>query len=235
MQVVRNQPITAFVCQFGVDGKCERDDANLRITGLHELRGMRNVFAINQLGFKIFPKAGCTQRFFGPFPIGCMLGIGDGDTDDFRIGQAGQRHLARVHACAPQHDAADCVGHYLGGRKALPGQFAWKGDVGREIKVVRGALLDLRVELARRTVNHVNFVVRVGVLERGDDLVHRELEIGSCSHSNFFGMGRQGERQSAGKQKGFDKSHGFLSCAIKNQKEPARPGFAMFHSSLSQK
>ena len=148
MQLVRDQPIAAAFGQLGIDRQGQGDDADLSIAGLHELRGVGDVLAIDQLGLYLVPQAGGAQGFLGALAVGRVLGVGDSNAGDLGVGQAGQRHLAGIHARAPQHDAAEGVGLDLGGGEALLGQLTRECNIGREIEVVGRALLNLGVELA---------------------------------------------------------------------------------------
>ena len=122
-----------------------------------------------------------------------------------------------VHAGAPQHDAAEGIGpHFRAGQPRL-GQFAWEGDVGREVQVVGRGLLDLGVELARGAIDDVDLVARAGLLECYDDLVHRELQVGRRGDGDFVGVGCGTDQQEAGQQERLEQFHFGVSGGVRTR------------------
>ena len=73
----------------GAECGCEnpriRNDADLRVAGLDELRGLGDIFSENEFVFHLIVVAGFFERLEGSAAVGSMAGIGHSDFLDGRI------------------------------------------------------------------------------------------------------------------------------------------------------
>ena len=90
MQGIRNQHVFPLLGQRRIERQRQGDQPELSVTGLHELRGLRDVFAVDQLLFQRLPKLAGAQRFFGTFAVGRVFRVGGGDARGLAGGASGR-------------------------------------------------------------------------------------------------------------------------------------------------
>ena len=206
MQARIDEVVAALRSQRRVERERERDDAHRCVAGLHELRGLGDVLALHQARLHRLPHAGGAQCLLGALAVGRVARVGDGDAAEHGVGEVLQLQAARVAGRAPQHDAAERVGPGRAVGEALGLERARVGDVGGEIEIEGRALADLRGELARGAVHHLDDITRMRATELGDDLVERELEVGGRRHRDALAR-RGGRRADARGEREQDAEH----------------------------
>ena len=79
---------------------------------MHELRGLRNIFANYQLGLQLVVQTGLLEGGDGGEPVGSMFGIGDGNFLNSAVEQCRETILFEIEGGAwrsPDSDASLCV------------------------------------------------------------------------------------------------------------------------------
>src|SRR5713226_7772115 len=107
MHIRRNLPSFSIAHR---QRNCERHryDARLRITRLHKLRRLRNIFSVHQLGPYGFIDSRFLQRSYGPASVGRMLRIRDRNLLDPCIQEGPPSLVGNIHLCIrrrPNHDS----------------------------------------------------------------------------------------------------------------------------------
>ena len=72
-------------------GDGERDEAGLRVAGLGELRGLRDVFGDGELGLELCVEAEMLERLLRGEAVGRVRGVGDGEACEARIFEGVER------------------------------------------------------------------------------------------------------------------------------------------------
>ena len=149
-----------------------REDADLRAARLDELSRLGNIFTKDEFRFYLFVEARVLERFDCRTAVGRVVRIGDGDFLDGSVEErlpAGFIGIEFGFGGRPEDDAADGVGiGGVGEDEAGFIELARIVAVGREEKVERCAVLDLREKVPARAEGEVEFYTGLFFVGGGD-------------------------------------------------------------------
>jgi hypothetical protein len=182
-------------------GRGEGDEAELRVAGLDELRGLRDVFRLDDARLELVVELHPGEGGDGGAAVGCVIGVGDGEGHEARIAESVLRErLERRVLARPEDEDAASIGNGLSGVGEVSGDdLLGEAEVGGEEEVGGGAVEDLRGERGGGGVAgddlDTGFVLEP-VGERGEDgLEVRGGEDADFAGGGGLGGGWEGERR----------------------------------------
>lgn len=107
MQILRNLLPRPDIRERRSHHQRQRDDPDVGIAGLNELRGLRNVFPRHQLALRNVPKPLLFERLARRPSVGSVLRIGDRNLRDLLL-RDHREPLADIHRrlCRPEREPA---------------------------------------------------------------------------------------------------------------------------------
>ena len=164
--------------------------AELRVLRGDELVGLRNVFALHQLGLHGLQHAHLCERLDGSRAIRRELGVGHGDALKLAAAQNIAFLIHQPRLLAPKHQGANGVGKTAACHAQAFGlQLARRGIVRSQQHLVGCAIPDLRVQIAGGAKGQQRFVPRL-LLKGLGELLHGGAKVRCDRHSDFCGSRR---------------------------------------------
>ncbi len=162
----------------GDRGQRQRDDRGVGVARLRELQRLLDVLAVDHARLERAPDPDLLQRGLGGDAVGRVVGVGDRDLGEPRIGEilelAGRRDRAR----RPHHEPAAGVERAaVAGAGAVGDEAVGVRDVGGGEQIERRALAELLGEQPGRAEGEHRLDPGAG-LERGADLGERAGQVG---------------------------------------------------------
>ncbi len=191
----RDQPaVTRF--HVGRESERERENADLGAAGLCELRGLGDIFAVDEFGFELVIDAGVLESGNGGAAVGGVIGIGDGDFLNARIAQGGESRLGEIEmrvSRSPENDLpASIKEERIGVGETSVDQLLYVEEISGKEEIEGRTVLNLREEIATGAVADGKFLAGL-LLIVGGEIVHGELQIGGGG--DVDGLGADGWRE----------------------------------------
>ena len=169
----------------------QRHKTQLRIARGDKLVGLRNVFALHNARRQRGSHAEFVHHLRGGQAVGREFGVGDGQMLEVTGLEHGALCVDIAGLRAPQHQRTDGIGETgVGHSLAFALEFGRGGVIRSQQDLERGAIGDLRIELARGAKRQLGLVARVG-LESCGNFLHGRREVGGHCHRHLVGMGRR--------------------------------------------
>src|SRR5712692_6528462 len=188
MHLRRNLPALPFAHCWR-NRQRQRHNPRLRVSRLHKLRRLRNIFAVHQLGIDGFVDSRLLQRRYCRASVRRMLRIRDRNLLDARIEQGLPSVFLDIHIRIrgrPNHDSPNSV--FVEGprlREACRVQLFRILDVRGKEQIEGRPILQLRKKVSARPVGHIHFGSRL-LLKLSRQFTHRKLQIRGRRYADFL-------------------------------------------------